>query len=324
MTDDPRLAYSRAVRERPWNIVLPLVFALVSGRYALEGILDFRSVGSHASIYTDAARAWLAGGDPWRVGPPAAVFAGPPPMLLPFVPFIGLPLDVTRFVWVVGSLLLAIWTLRRLQLPGYWIGFPPIFQSIQLGHPEVLVLFLVVLGGLPSGLAILIKPYAGLPLLAERRWRAIALGLLVLIVSAPILPWTLFVQEFAQISGTAAGQTHGDSTFGQPVLMVVAAVALASLGMRRALWLAVPLLWPSAQPNYKVITLPQLSPVLALLWAVPVPGLTLVAIVVEAVLLRLATRVAVPGWLRAGLGLTRIAGRTHVDEPGSPRLAESS
>ena len=30
-----------------------------------------------------------------RVGPPAGVFAGPPPMLLPFIPFVGLPIDVT-------------------------------------------------------------------------------------------------------------------------------------------------------------------------------------------------------------------------------------
>ena len=35
-------------------------------------------------------------------------------MLLPFVPFINLPLDLTRFVWVVGSAVLAVWTFRRL------------------------------------------------------------------------------------------------------------------------------------------------------------------------------------------------------------------
>src|SRR5439155_190270 len=82
----------------------------------------------------------------------------------------GLPLDITRLVWVGGSLALAIWTLRRIGLPGYWLAFPPLFQAIQLGHPEVLVLWLLVSGGVASGLAAVIKPYAGFALLAELFW----------------------------------------------------------------------------------------------------------------------------------------------------------
>jgi len=108
---------------RPWSIVLPIIFALGSADFALAGFLDPRSIGSHALIYTDAARAWLTGGNPWTVGPPGAVFAGPPTMLLPFVPFVPLPGDVTRLIWVGGSVLLAAFVLRRLNVPGWWIGF---------------------------------------------------------------------------------------------------------------------------------------------------------------------------------------------------------
>ena len=179
----------------PWSLVVPIVFALVSGWNLLDGLLDPRYFGAHAVIYTDAARAWLTGGDPWRVGPPNVIFAGPPPMLIPFVPFIGLPVDVTRVVWIGGTAMLAIWMLRRLRLPAYWLAFPPLFLAIELGHIEVVILWLVVFGGLASGLAALIKPYASLALLAERRWQALAVGLVVFLATLPILPWRLFIDD---------------------------------------------------------------------------------------------------------------------------------
>jgi hypothetical protein len=282
------------------------VFALGSADFGLASIIEPRSIGSHALIYTEAARAWLSGGDPWTVGPPSAVFAGPPPMLLPFVPFVALPGDLTRVIWVAGMALLAILVLRRLRLPGWWIGFPPIFHAIQLGHPEVLVLWLVVLGGPIAGLALVIKPYAGLPLLAERRWRAIALGLAVVAVTAPFLPWRLFIERLPDISRAFANYSHGDSTFGAPILMVIAVAALSLLGIRRALWLATPLLWPGAQPIYKAVSVPAMSPLLAVFWALPVPivaatSATLVGVVVEAAVRRYAVVRPIPAWLRSGL-----------------------
>jgi len=303
-----RVAESSA-RERlgsPWNILLPVVFAIGSADFGLAAIVDQRSVGSHALIYTDAARAWLSGGNPWTVGPPSAVFAGPPTMLLPFVPFIPMPSDLTRLIWVAGSAFLAVFVLRRLRLPGWWIGFPPIFHAILLGHPEILVLWLLVGGGILSGLAPVIKPYAGFPLLAERRWAAILLGLAVVVVTAPFLPWQQFVAELPAISAAFKAWSNGDSTFGTPVLMAIALVALAVLGVRRALWLATPLLWPGAQPIYKVISVPALSPIIAVVWALPVPietaihG-TLIGVVAEAVLLQVGSRRPLPGWLSDGL-----------------------
>ena len=327
-SDDARLT-------RPWNVLLPVLFAIGSADFALAVLLDPRSVGSHALIYTDAARAWLAGGNPWAVGPPSAVFAGPPPMLLPFVPFVPLPGDVTRLVWVAGSTLLAVLVIRRLRLPGWWIGFPPIFHAILLGHPEVLVLWLLLLRGSASGLAPVIKPYAGPPLLAERRWKAIALGLGVVLITAPFLPWGQFIAQLPAIAETAKAQSNGDSTFGTPVLVAIALVALGLLGVRRALWLATPLLWPGAQPIYKVVSVPALSPVIAAFWALPVPvgvaiHATLLGVVVEAVLVWLRDRRTLASWLadalhaapwRDGAALDPSSRRLTLEGPRSPEPA---
>jgi hypothetical protein len=272
-----------------------------SARALLFPLLEPWIAGSHAVIYTEAARAWLAGGDPWSVGPPAAVFAGPPPMLLPFVPFTLLPEIVTRLVWIVGTGLLALWSIRRLNLPRYWIAFPPLFGAVILGHPEILVLSFLVLGGPLSGLAAVIKPYAGLALLAQRRWVAIGVAVAVVLATGLFLPWPRFIHELPQITATLARQSQGDSTFGDVPLMAVAVLALASLGVRRALWLATPLLWPSAQPGYRLMSVPELSPILAIFWSLPIPGATLAGVVVEAALRTAARKWALPDWLAAGI-----------------------
>jgi hypothetical protein len=259
------------------------------------------TIGSHGAIYAEAARAWLTGADPWQVGPPAAVFAGPPPMLLPFVPFAFLPGDINRIAWVAIDVVVAVWTIRRLHLPPYWLIFPPLFEAIVLGHPEVLVLALLVIRGPIAGLAVLIKPYAVFPLVAERRWAAIALGAIVGAITLVVLPWGLFVSELPRIGETLARQSEGDSVFGQPLLMVAAVIALGVLGLRRGLWLAVPVLWPAAQPIYKTMTIPALSPIVAIAWALPFPGATLGGVMVYALLSLVDRRRALPSWLREGI-----------------------
>jgi hypothetical protein len=258
-------------------------------------------VGSHGALYSDAARAMLTGANPWLVGPPAAIFAGPPTMLLPFVPTAFVNSDWVRIGWTVLDVVVAAWALRRLRLPAYWLIFPPLFEAIVLGHPEVLVLGLLVLRNPIGGLAMLIKPYAALPMLAERRWTWLAVGAIAGLITLPFLPWSLFVSELGHIGATIVRQNAGDSVFGQPVLMVVAAVALLALGLRRAAWLAVPILWPYAQPIYKSMSIPMLMPVIAIAWALPIPGATLVGLVVAAVLVQVERRRPLPAWLRRGI-----------------------
>jgi uncharacterized protein (TIGR03382 family) len=280
-------------------------------------------LGSHAVIYTEAARAWLTGADPWQAGPPLAVFAGPPTMLLPFAPFAFLPADFTRFVWVAIDLGISIWAIRRLGLPAYWLAFPPLFEAIVLGHPEVLVLGLLVLGrdararfAAPlAGLALLVKPYAALPLVAERRIWALVVAGAATAATLLFLPWGRFVAELPAITASLARQDVGDSTYGAPLLMAIAVVALAALGPRRAMWLAVPVLWPYAQPIYKVMSIPVMPPLLAVLWAIPIPGLTLTGIVALAILTLVERRRALPPWLRGGI---RPASKAFEPSEGAP------
>jgi hypothetical protein len=78
------------------------------------------------------------------------------------------------------------------------------------------------------------------------------------------------------------------STFGEPIGMIIGAVALLSLGWRRGLWLLTPVLWPSTQLHYAAVSLPGLTRVSALLFAVPVPGAPLIGVVLAAALARLA------------------------------------
>jgi hypothetical protein len=266
-------------------------------------------IGSHALIYTDAANQIVTGGDPWASGPPAAIFAGPPTMLIPFLPFIPLPELPIRVAWIAIDIVVAAWALRRAGMPGYWIAFPPLVQSVVLGHPEVLLLGLLVVRGAWSGLALIVKPYAAAPLVAERRWTALAVGVAALVVTAPFLPWPRFVEELPKIRDIIVAQNTGDPVFGDPIPMTIAIVAVLALGVRRALWLSVPVLWPYAQPNYKVMTVQAIAPVLAIVWAIPMHGSTLTGIVVLAALVTINRWRRLPAWLQAGI-------RDHLPEPG--------
>jgi hypothetical protein len=296
---------------------------VIAGIQNLGALLDPRAIGSHALLYTDAARAMVHGLDPWSVGPPAAIFAGPPSMLVPFVPFIVVPDVVTRIVWVGGMAIAGAWALRRCGLPAYWIAFPPLFEAIVLGHPEPLVLALLLAPSFLAGLAVLIKPYAALPLLGGQRWGALVVAALALLVTLNFLPWYAFVEKFSVISANLARQSHGDSTFGMPWLMALALVALVVLGWRRGLWLAVPLLWPSAQPLYKVTSMPALSPLMATMWAVPMPGFTLIGAVLEAALVFADRRRPLPPVVAVWLERPSDSRRATDIRYGSPNQQES-
>ena len=281
-----------------WDFVLAATFMAGSAWALFLSLVYPGLIGSHALLYTNAALAVLRGGDPWTVGPP--IFAGPPTMLLTFLPFAGASDLVVRGSWIAIDVVVAVWAIRRLGLPGYWLAFPPLFGSIILGHPEVLLLGLMVGARTLSGLAILVKPYAVFPLLAERRWRALALGLAIVVVTIPVLPWPMFFAQLPEIVVTLVRQSNGDAA-GDPVAISVGVIALLSLGLRRALWLAVPVLWPFAQPNYKVMTMPAFTPVLAFMWAIPIPGFTVAGIVVLAGLVMVDRVRPLPPWLQRGI-----------------------
>jgi len=266
---------------------LIVVFAIVTG-WLLAPYLKFPwAFGGDARIYTEATGIWLSGGDPWGPLKRAAVtFAGPPHALLFFIPFVSLPPVVTGTFWAIGLLVVSTLAIRRVGLPLWWLLFPPLSNAIMVGSLDALAFSLLVLGG--AWLAPIAKPYAAFGLLAERRWRDLLAAALVGAGLLLILPWQRFIAQFEVISASLARNAEDLSSFGEPIGMVIGAVALASLGWRRGLWLATPVLWPSTQLHYAAVSITGLTRASALFFALPIPGAPLIGVVLAAVLARVA------------------------------------
>ncbi len=267
-------------------------------------------LGIDGRIYYRAAQAWLDGHDPWLAGVPVSGFrfdfAGPPPTVLAFAPLAVLPEEIFTALWLSISVAAAVYTIRRLKRPMWWLLFPPLVQGVLVGNPQVLCLAVLLAGSdWVRSLAIPLKAYAALPMLAERRWRA--LGILSLASALSFVLWhdlwLTYLGEFGTISERIAGQSFGGfSATRDASLLVVAAVAigaLALLDLRAAGWLSVPALWPSSQFFYSAFALPVMSPILAVGLAVDQRGLPAQVICVYAAW-RLAQRVGPVLWQRLG------------------------
>jgi hypothetical protein len=224
--------------------------------------------------------------------------------LLLFVPFAGLTPAVTAAFWLVADLAAVAFVIRRLNLKWWWVLFPPILQAILPANPEPVVLAFLVAGRQEiQGLAPILKIYALAPLFGERRWRAICIALILLVATVVILPWGLFITDLPLISDTLAQQTTGLSAFPVPWLLPVGVIGLLVLGLRRAGWLAVPVLWPHSQIHYATTALPEITPILAVGFSLPIVGAPPVAVAIQAVWER---------WRTSRGALTRASG------PGSP------
>jgi hypothetical protein len=269
----------------PLARLVPYVFAVTTG-LQLAGVLAYQpmQVGFDARLYSAAAQAWLTGGNPWLVSDLGVHFAAPPPSLLLFAPFAFLPEVLVTWIWVLGSIAVAVAALRALGAPMWWLLWWPIASGCLVGSADIVVLGLLVIGRRAGWLAPLAKVYAFLPLLAERRWTSVLVAAAALLATAPILPWGMFFAGLPAISEHLARVAATTSVFGMPILFVIGVVALLALGLRRAGWLAVPVLWPSTQPHYLVSSIPAMSPTLALAWSFPHPLVVVSGVVLEVVL----------------------------------------
>lgn len=266
--------------------ILPYAMAISTGFGITRYVAAPQGIGFDARLYVAAADAWLRGGNPWHVTSLGVPFAAPPPTLLALAPFTVLPTWALTPVFVVGSFLLAALAIRSLHLPMWWLSFWPIVDGAMVGNPDGAVLFaLVIAGRRVDVLAPILKIYAVFPLIGERRWRSlISLGL-ILLASAPILPWAQWIEALPSSARAFEAFAQPSAALGHPVLSLVALIALASLGFRRAAWLAVPVLWPWTQPHYIAMSTPALTPTLAIIWGLPIaaPALVLAAVVVSAI-----------------------------------------
>lgn len=314
----PSLRLTWILVRRNW---LTLWFVLADCWYVLPNIRDFVSLRllTDAVLYSDAAKAWLTGGDPWLVTEGGTTFGAPPPTLLLYVPFAFLPSIVTALAWLAIDLLAVAFVVRRLRLAWWWVLFPPLAQAIVPANPEPLVVAcLVATGPVANAIAPLVKIYAFAPLVSERRWQAVVGCVGLLAISAVILPWGTFIHELPTVTATLMAQAQNLSAFDVPLTLPLAFVGLAAAGLRRAGWFAVPVLWPHTQIHYAALSLPELSPLLAVGFSLPIPGAPPLALALQALLERrgarwsaATARVAVPAQSQAAGADSAARSSTH-------------
>jgi hypothetical protein len=237
-------------------------------------------VGIDAMIYHRAVVAWLHGANPWDaavvVGSWPYHYAGSPVTTILMAPAVLLNEVAFTSVWLVLTWVAAIWTLRRLGFAPWWLLFPPIAEALFSGNPQLVVLALLVANHpAASCLATGLKVYAFIPLVGEWRWRQIVFAVgfygATMIVASSL--WADYLRQFESISSRLAFESQlGGSAFYFPALLAVTVVALLILALRdrrAAGWLAVPAVWPSSQFHYSTMALPVMSPLLAVLLALP-------------------------------------------------------
>ena len=271
---------------------LPVWFGVFAAVHFLDIVPEGR-IGFDARIYRNASAAWLAGGDPWS----AAIslpegpfhFAGLPPTVLAFAPVTLVPEGWTGVIGFLVAAVAAIWIVRRLGLPLWWLLFPPLVQGVLLGQPGIFVLALL-LTRLPllEALAAALKIYALLPLLSMNRSRGV-LAVALLFTASLILASDLWI-EWASQSAAVANRLVDEVAGGvgmtaEPWLVpltVLALVVIARFDRRATGWLAVPAVWPSSQFHYPVMALPVIRALPAAAFAVPIPGMSAVAVLLHA------------------------------------------
>jgi hypothetical protein len=156
-------------------------------------------------------------------------------------------------------------TVRLLKRPWYWILFPPLVNGMIGGGIDTWLVPLILVGH--GWLAVLSKTYAAVPLVILGKWRPLVVAGVIIVVTAPILPWASYFSQFSEIQRHLADQSANLSA---PIYLIpVAVIALVLMGRDRAAWLTVPALWPSTQWYYNSIALPGLTPVAAALMAIP-------------------------------------------------------
>jgi hypothetical protein len=261
----------RAALER---IGLPAWFIAID----LLWIIRPETLGIDARHYQRATSAWLAGGNPWAVTESGIPFAAGPHTLLFYVPTSALPLGASVALWMVVGACATIWLVRRLDLPLWWILFPPLLHSAWNGNPQSLALALLVVGGsIAASVAVGLKLYAGVPLLG--RWRELVVASIALLVTLPLLPWQLYLDQGLGVGSHLQTAWNG-SAWRLPVLIPFVLAALWVIRRRGAEWYAVPALFPATQFYYVAMALPAIGRNRLLAAALALPMVLMVPIVV--------------------------------------------
>jgi hypothetical protein len=282
----------RVARSLPVLLFIPLSVADVFASLA-RGWL-----GTDAHLYYQASAAWLAGANPWDVSVhhSGLVFHyyALPTTVLALAPFTVLPESVFVPFWVGAQVVAAAFVVHRLRLAWWWLAFPPLVKGVLVGNPSLVVLALALAAHpLLNSIAALLKVYMGIPLLGERRWRAIGLALglgAVTLVLAPGL-WADFIGGAAARNDRLLVEANGGySGFRDPLLFAGASLAIMMIArkdLRVACWLAPIALWPGSQFHWSTLAMPVMTTPLAYLLALPAHGLPPIAVMVYALIVEI-------------------------------------
>lgn len=265
------------------RIALPAWFVSID---AVFQFLRFETLFVDSWVYQKATNIWLEGGDPWMLGYGAVPYVAAPWSLLPYVPTAWLPIELATWGWAFAGIASAVWIVRHLGLPLWWLAFPPLTMALWHGNAQPLVLAALLLRA-PWGVALAggIRLYGLVPAIIGRRWRELGIVAFVFGVTLPFLPWGLWVEHRFGFEAATTVTWNGSAWRFWP-LMPFAAAAIWLLRKRGGEWLAVAALWPGTQFFYHVFALPALRdrPWLAAALALPMPLLAPLAVIAVALL----------------------------------------
>ena len=242
-THDSLSASDRVVRA-----LLIAVFVVVTARLAIPPLIVGLPYGWDAVVYTQAAREWLQGGNPWASGAYAIDLWRP---LRAFCRSCRSLRSLTRrfpsFGWAspfFGRLQHPAPRSSRLVAPvssrfaRYHVGLlgAPRNRSAAARHEP---------GGRAWGLD---EDLRGTAPTRIGRWRSLLVASALLLATAP-MPWGLYWDERGRVAQLLEGTSDLSAAF-TPWLLPPAIVGLVLLGRRRAAWLIVPTLWPNTQLDY--------------------------------------------------------------------------
>jgi hypothetical protein len=265
-----RLAFER-VGLQAWFVAIDLLWFAKPDVLAID-----------ARHYQRAASAWLAGGDPFAVMEGQVAYVAGPHTLLFYAPTSVLPLTLATWAWMVAGLVAAVWVIRRLGLPIWWLLFPPLAHAIWNGNPQTISLALLLAGGsIAASVAVLLKLYTGLAL--AFRWRDAVIAAVVLVATLPFVPWQLYLDHSATISEHLASSWNG-SAWRFPLLVPFVVLAIWIVRTEGGAWYAVGALWPGTQFYYVSMALPAIvkRPLICAALALPVPLMTPVIVMLLA------------------------------------------
>ncbi len=265
----------------------PAVIAVPAALRIVRYILAPADIGFDARLYVAAAGAWLHGADPWAVTANGIPFAAPPPTLIVLAPFTVLPGWLIVPAFVLGR---SRWPFSRFGPSGCRSGSSASRRSSRASSRETRTWRSWPHSSWQAAGSTRWRPFSRST--RSCRWWSTADGgrwamfAAVLVVTAPVLPWgTVGSRPPEKHRWRSSRSAATTSVSGNVPLMLIGGLALLSMGVRRAGWLAVPLLWPWTQPHYLAMSMPALTPLLLVIWTLPLvpPQLMLASIVVAAI-----------------------------------------